>query len=245
MTQLSLPPLYVPVIAGPAADVRGRARKLAQEGGASGTFVWAERDDRLECAVILRPEQSLESSRPVVLVAALALDDAIGSNAPPGLESDLVYPGIVRVNGGRVGGVDLVADPDCGERDIPSWLVVAASLRITGSPGIEAGENPTETCLREEGCANATARSLAAAFARAFVHWTDRWLDDGLRQIARHWLHRATRHDGETVVTVGDDLVAGTIDGLDDSGGLILATDSARRVIPLRDALVSSRAGTG
>ena len=234
---LSLPPLYAAVAAGAGTDAVARAAELARDGADPATFVWADRPDRLDCAVVLQPEQKLAEARLIVPVAVLALDDAIGAEAPPGLDTDLLWPGTVRANGGRAGAIRLVEAPAADEADVPAWLVVGAGVRIVADPRIEAGELPDETSLREEGCAEATSRGLAEAFARALLHWTDRWLDQGFDAVARHWHHRATKHGAETALAFGGGLVAGTMEGLDESGGLILRTAGGRRTLSLAAAL--------
>jgi biotin-(acetyl-CoA carboxylase) ligase len=235
---LSLPPLYrAVVLAGDGEDARSHAARLARDGAGAGTFVWRPDADRLDCAVVLRPEEPAGQVRPVVLVAALALSDAIGAVGPPAIASDLVWPGSIRVNGGLVGGLTVDLDPGAGMRDIPDWAVAAADIRIAAQAGIEGGEHPDVTCLEAEGFAGLSARALAEAFARHLLVWMDRWEEAGLAAIARHWLHRATAHGRDTVLLIGDSLLAGTIGSLDESGGLVLETSGGRRTLSLADAM--------
>ena len=232
--ELALPPLYHGVLlAGGDADARARARSLAPDGAEAGTFVWRQDADRLDCAVVLRPEEKVERVLPVVLVAALALSDAIGAVGPPAVASDLVWPGAVRVNGGLVGGIAVDLAPGAGMRDVPDWTVVAAELRIAPEPGIEGGERPDVTCLEAEGFAGVGSRALAEAFGRYLLVWMNRWEEQGLAPVSRHWLHRATAQTSETVLLLGDELIAGTIEQLDTAGGLHLETGGGRRRLTL------------
>lgn len=238
---LNLPPLYTAIVAGSDADAVMRAAALAEEGADAATFVWSSREDQLDCAVVLRPEEgeSAERVRAVLPVAVLALDDAIGRVGPPGLDTDLRWPDTVRVNGGRAASVRLVEGP-AGAGGAPSWLVVGAAVRIAPVPGIEGGERPDQTSLRDEGCAEATSRELAEAYSRTLVYWTDRWLDDGFAVAARHWRHRLTKYAEDIALIVGGEPVAGTVEGLDDNGNLILNTSEGRRTISLAEALRSA-----
>ncbi len=232
--ELSLPPPYqLEVLAGGDVDARARARRLAADGAEAGTLVWRPDADRLDCAVVLRPEETGEQVLPVHLVAALALSDAIGAVGPPAVASDLVWPGSVRVNGGLVGDIAVDLDPGAGVRDVPGWAVVAADIRITPEAGIEGGERPNVTCLEDEGFAGVSARALTESFARYLLVWMDRWEQQGLASVSRHWLHRATAQDGETVLLLGDELIAGTIERLDEAGGLHLETGNGRRRLTL------------
>ena len=240
--ELNLPPLYQGVVLdkpGADADSRSHARAMAAAGAAAGTFVWAAREDRLDCAVVLAPEEPAVAILPIVLVGALALSDAVGAVGPPAVGSDLVWPADLRVNGGRVGGLSLdLADP-AGGSEAPAWAVLSAAIRMAPEPGVEGGERPDATCLHDEGFAGVGARALAESFARQFLTWMDRWEDQGLPPIARHWLHRARSDGADTVLMIGEELVAGSIEDIDGSGGLVLDTAGGRRVLPLEPQLLA------
>jgi biotin-(acetyl-CoA carboxylase) ligase len=234
IAELTLPPLYrAEIVAGEEVDARARACRLAREGADAATFVWRPDPDRLDCAVVLRPEKAGERVLPVALVAALALSDALGAVGPPAIATDLVWPGSVRVNGGLAGGIAVDLEPGAGMRDIPGWAVVAADLRIAAEAGVEGGERPNATCLEAEGFAGVGARELAEAFARHLLVWMDRWDEQGLAPISRHWLHRATARHADTVLLLGDELIAGTVDRLDEAGGLHLETSAGPRHLTL------------
>jgi len=233
---LSLPPVYHAVIwdgGDRDASARARARDLAAGGAEAATFVWRPDARVLDCAVVLRPEEEGEKVLPVVLVAALALSDAIGAVGPPAVASDLVWPGSVGVNGGLVGGIGIDLDVDKSLREIPAWAVVAASLSISAEAGIEGGEQPDVTSLEAEGFVGVGAPELAEAFARYLLVWMGRWEDTGLEPIATHWLHRATARHRDTVLLLGGELIAGTVGRLDETGGLHLETGRGRRRLTL------------
>lgn len=232
--ELGLPPLYRGlVLDGAVGGARAQACRMAAEGAAAATLLWRPDADRLDCAVVLRPEAAAAQVLPVVLVAALALSDAIGTVAPPAVATDLVWPASVRVNGGLVGGVTVDLEGGVGPQDGPAWAVLAAEVRIAPEPDTEGGERPDVTCLAAEGFAGMDARPLAEAFARHLLVWMDRWEDHGLAPIARHWLHRATARNRDTVLMLGAELIAGTIESLDDAGSLHLETAAGRRTLTL------------
>lgn len=234
---LSLPPLYTPVIADAGEDARECARRLAGEGAEAGVFVFADGAGRLDCAVVLRPEESLEEARRAVLVGALALCDAVGMAVPAGTDADLVWPAGLRINGGSAGGLSLDVGPVSD--GVPAWLVLGAVVSLAPETDEEGGERPDVTCLWQEGCADVTARDLAEGFARYLLNWIDRWQDDGFEVIARHWTQRATMHAKDTTVRCRGEAVTGRIEGLDGAGGLILETGAGRLVLPLAAGLSS------
>lgn len=233
-TELNLPGLFRAVVLDNAgAEARARARALAAGGAEAGTLVWRPDPECLDCAVVLRPEETGDKVLPVVLVAALALSDAIGAVGPPAVASDLVWPCAVRVNGGLVGDIGVDLDPGAGLHQVPDWAVVAARVRIGAEKGIEGGERPHVTSLQAEGFAGASARALTESFARYFLVWMDRWQEQGLAPVTRHWLHRATARHRDTVLRLGDELIAGTIEKLDETGCLHLETSRGRRRLTL------------
>jgi biotin-(acetyl-CoA carboxylase) ligase len=236
--ELNLPPLFETVILTDASvNARAHAARLAADGGEAGLFVWRPAADCIDCAILLRPEEARAQVMPVVLVASLALLDGLGSAGPAAVGADLVWPAGLRVNSGLCGGIALGLGPG----DKPEWAVVVVDLRKSSTPGIEGGERPDVTTLHNEGFADMADRDLVEAFARHFLVWMDRWEEQGLAPIARHWLHCARSVSKDTVLMIGDELIAGTIEGLDDIGGLSLDTANGRRILPLEpDLLVRS-----
>ena len=54
---LALPPIYRAVAIEPKQDACTEAALLARDGAADGTFLWADRRDRIDCAVVLEPDR--------------------------------------------------------------------------------------------------------------------------------------------------------------------------------------------
>src|SRR3546814_3232095 len=63
-----------------------------------GTLIWSQRDDMLDCAILLRPDEPLQPSLLVAYVGALGLGDALASTVPPGVEVNFGWPTRVAVN---------------------------------------------------------------------------------------------------------------------------------------------------
>lgn len=237
MTEIpSLVPIYtLNVVDDAARSPRDAACSAARDGADAGEFLWAARDDRFECAIVLRPEENAGAAEQVLFVTAMALIEALGATVPPGIEADIVWPGRLRVNGGFAGGASLDAGPVEGDGP-PAWLVAGAWLRIAAEDDREGGERAATTSLREEGCPDTTATSLAESFGRCFLSWMDRWQHNGFEPVRAAWMYWATVHGPDAVLTRGDELVAGRIAGLEDSGALVLETSAGMRTVPLTPA---------
>lgn len=240
--ELNLPPVYdAVVLADGAENPRNHACRLADAGAEAGLFVWRPSGERIECALVLRPDETVAQILPVALVASVALLDALGAAGPPAVACDLVWPATVRINGGVAGGVALDIAP--GER--PEWAVVSAALCKMGEAEFEAGDRPDRTSLADEGFGDMADHQLIEAYARYFLVWMDRWEDSGLGAIVPHWLQRARSQGPDTVIFLGDELIAGTIEDLDEAGALVLACASGNRALRLTPELLAGLPGGG
>lgn len=239
---LNLPPIYEPVIlGGDDSDPRTHAIGQAEMGAEAGLFVWRPSADRIDCAILLRPEEEVAGVLPVVLVASMAMLEALGAAGPAAVACDLQWPATVRINGGSVGSVALDLAPGAE----PEWAVLSMAVRKTGERDVEPGERPDMTSLTDEGFGNMSDAALLEAFSRFLLVWMDRWEEGGMAAIAPHWLQCARAQGGDAVLAIGPDLLAGRIDGLDDMGGLMLETSSGPRIVALNAAWLGRKAAEG
>ena len=102
------PPVFRPYAITADLDPFDRAVEMAKEGTEAGTLLWSARQDVYECALVLAPENSLEDSLPVVLVASLGLGDALGALIPPVTAVTFGWPDRIEINGGLVGRIRLI-----------------------------------------------------------------------------------------------------------------------------------------
>jgi BirA family biotin operon repressor/biotin-[acetyl-CoA-carboxylase] ligase len=72
-------------------------------------------------------------------------------------------------------------------------------------------------------------------FARAFLSWTHRWLEEGFAPIRAAWLERAVGLGEEIRVRLPAETLTGTFAALDESGALLLDTEAGRRTIMTGD----------
>ena len=127
------PPLLRPFAVTPDIDPFERCLELAAEGAEAGTLLWSIGQEACEGAIVLAPEQPLEPSLPIVLVAMLGLGDALGGLVPPVVAVTFGWPDRIEVNGGVVGGVRMAlrARPRLPTA-VPDWLVVGFGVAMRG-----------------------------------------------------------------------------------------------------------------
>jgi biotin-(acetyl-CoA carboxylase) ligase len=224
-----LPSVFAPVVPlREGGDAMARAIALAPEHGA-GALAWVRSGARIEAAVVLEPEQPLAPSRAALFAAASALGDALAAFGPPEVPLTFGWPGIVRVNGGAIGGAR-IAWPGAQEDAVPDWIVVGVEARLMFPRGWDPGHGAQQTALAEEGwdVTELSGPELTAAWARHLMAGLAEWQRDdptgGFRRLAERYLARLEHEGGKR--------------GLDPAtGDLIVERDGMRTRLPLKDAL--------
>ncbi|MGH6942943.1 MAG: biotin/lipoate--protein ligase family protein [Geminicoccaceae bacterium] len=235
----AFPPLFRPFAVTPELDPFERCLTIATEGVEAGTLLWSIGQEVCEGAVVLAPEQALEPSLPVVLVAMLGLGDALGSLLPPVVPVTFGWPDRLEVNGGVVGGVRMAiakADPPDA---IPDWLVIGFKVAVRGRWG-EADGPPAlldRTTLEEEGGGEIMTIDLLEAFGRHFLSWINRWQEDGVAPVQQAWLSRATGLGKPIEIEVGGHKREGTFAGITETGALRLLRNGIVQTVSLEEAL--------
>src|SRR5690348_6514394 len=237
MTELSLPPPYRAVSLGGGRSPAAEARAAAVAGEDEGVIFWVNRADRLDCALVLKPERPRRETLPVIYVAALAFADALGAFAPPPTPIGFGWPGAILIDGGRAGCLSLACAPSAPTA-IPAWAVLGFDLALTTGGG-EPGRAPTQTCLAEEGFEGFSAAAQIEGFSRHFLAWLNRWDDDGLAPIAAEWSRRAFTPFAPTIVLPDG---AATPLRLDDAGDLRVRQSGRERTLSLEAALAGQAA---
>ena len=102
--------------------------------------------------------------------------------------------------------------------------------------GEEPGMDPTRTVLHEEGCGELTVPDILEAFSRHFLLWVSRFGEEGLRPVAAHWLERGSGYKESVALSYAGEQHAGIFTGLDDSGGMLLQTETVE-ALPLSAVL--------
>jgi BirA family biotin operon repressor/biotin-[acetyl-CoA-carboxylase] ligase len=147
-------------------------------------------------------------------VAGLALDEAIRLCAP-GADVALKWPNDVLLDGGKLAGILLEAERAAGGLAV----VVGIGVNLASAP---QGLPYPATCLAARGFIVHPERMLLA-LSDAWISFERLWNGGrGMPQIRELWLAKAAGRGAEVSVSVGDRVVEGIFETLDDSGRLIL-----------------------
>jgi BirA family transcriptional regulator, biotin operon repressor / biotin---[acetyl-CoA-carboxylase] ligase len=232
------PPLLRPFAVTPDIQPFERCLKLAAEGADAGTLLWSSGQEVCEGAIVLAPEQPLEPSLPIVLIALLGLADGLGSLIPPVVAVTFGWPDRIEVNGGAVGGVRFACAATETAEAVPDWLVIGVGIAMRGRPWEEtAPERSRGTTLADEGCGEVLTVDLLEAFSRHFLSWINRWQEQGVEPVRKAWLSRATGLGKRVEIRLGNQVCAGTFEGLTETGALRLVRDGVAQTIPLNEAM--------
>ncbi|MGH6928515.1 MAG: biotin/lipoate--protein ligase family protein [Dongiaceae bacterium] len=233
MSDPCLPPLYRLAAVDAGSNAFAQAVGLAAGTSQDGTVVWSRRSDRLDCAIVFRPEAPLPEALPVVYPVALGLGDAIGALAPPVTAVHFRWPDRIEVNGAFAGGLRAGWAGGMATEDTTGWLVVGVCV-LVASPQAPSAERTT---LQDEGCMDMTTTGLLESFSRHALAWINRWQDDGFDPVREAWLSRAAGLSGDVALELSDGRIAGRFAGLDERGNLLLTVDRLTRTVALADAL--------
>lgn len=233
------PPLYHAFAVTADLDPFDRAIEMAGEGADPGTLLWSARQDVYECAVVLAPENSLEASLPVLLVASLGLGDALGTLIPPVVAVTFGWPDRIEVNGGLVGHIRMIVADTPNPTAVPEWLVIGFNLANAGTWQQRSDDRQHLTTLTEEGC-QIDLLDLLESFSRHFLSWVNRWQSDGVQPVQQAWMSRAPELGKPIEIMVDGRVRMGTFKGLNDQGGLELVDQGRHQTIPLDRAALAS-----
>jgi len=165
------------------------AQAAGREGAPDGLLLWQDQADRLDAALLLRPIDPLGPSLTLAYTGMLGLIDGLAAVAPPETPVTYAWPDRLLVNEACVGGIRLAWGPPVereGVQDAPDWVVLGIGVALSGavSPD-DPGHDLAYTDLAEEGAGNITAAMLLESFAHHFLHWLDRWQEEGLAGLSR------------------------------------------------------------
>lgn len=226
----ALDPFYRLVRLGETASTNDDARRLAAEGAAEGTLVWAERQTsgrgrrgrrwespagNLYMSLLLRPKLPLAKAGQVGFLAALAIAETCAELLPQRAIA-CKWPNDVLIEGRKIAGLllETEAQPD-GTAD---WLVLGLGVNVASHP--EGMEFPA-TSLKAQG-ADIDAAAVLAGVTNRFALWYRRWLADGFAPVREAWLARAAGIGGPVRVRFETRTEEGVFAGLDGEGALLL-----------------------
>jgi biotin-(acetyl-CoA carboxylase) ligase len=220
--RLDLPPGYTLVPLREYGDAFAHGCDIAAEAGA-GTLVWVRRYDLVEFAVVLEPEEPLRSARRGFFAGMNAIADAIAAHCPPEREVHFGWPDSILFDGGLLGGARLGWPADCGEDDVPAWLVFGVILRTADMAQIGEADAARGVALLNEGFEMVETEAIIGSFARHLLTAFDTWGERGFDPVARDYLARLPGR------------APGMQRGIDANGDLMVGAGSAE---PTRSGLV-------
>ncbi len=193
---LDLPPGYTLVSLREYGDAFAHGCAIAEEAGA-GTLVWVRRYDLVEFAVVLEPNEPLRSARRAFFAGMNATADAIAAHCPPEREVVFAWPDTIIFDGGLLGGAQLGWPKDCGEDDVPAWLVFSVILRAADMVHVQEVTSALGVSLLSEGFAMVEIDAIIESFARHLMTAFDQWNESGFDPVARSYLERLPKHKAD------------------------------------------------
>lgn len=208
---IDLPPGYTLVSLRERGDAFAQGLAIAGEAGA-GTLIWVGRYDLVEFAVVLEPDEPLVLARRALFAGMNAIGDAIAAHCPPERAVHFEWPDAIFFDQGLVGGARLGWPQDCGEDEVPPWLVLGVMLRAADMAEPETTSTPWGTSLMGAGFAMVETEALIGSFARHLMSGFDEWDERGFEPIADAYLARLStkEHIGRRGIDRNGDLL---IDG--------------------------------
>lgn len=233
---LSVPSVFTAAMVGEEDDPLLLAVDAARNGGEPGTLLWSPRPDRADCAVVLAPETPLADAVRVSYVAMAAIGDALGALMPPGIPLVFGWPDRIVVNGFTAGGIRLAWPERTAADAVPAWM--AAGVRVQVAPDVRlAAASLGATDLLTEGCTEIGASEILESFARYFLFWTNRWLDEGFAPVRTAWLSRAANYGPNENMELQPPWAERKLLWLDDAGDVGYAEHGAEHNGRLSEAL--------
>ena len=231
MIEPSFPPLMTGVSVNGAVDPFAKACAMAAMGCDAGTVVHNITADRLMAALVMAPEVPLEEAMSMLPTCGVGFQNALGSLGPPEVAVHLEWSGGIRVNGAGCGRLRVMAGAN-EPKEEPGWLVIGLEVPLILMDQ-NPGDNPDQTALFDEGCAEVDPVQLLESWARHSLVWIKRWEEDGPRPLHAEW--RGLAHAmGEEIDQNG---VHGTFMGVDENFGMLLRTSNETRLLPLSSVL--------
>lgn len=221
-------------------------KRLAREGAPEGAVVlagrqtagrgrlgrtWESPDGGAYVSVLLRPRLSVAELAPLPLAVGVAVARALEGLGIPGV--GLKWPNDVWIAGRKVAGILIEIS---AESDRVEWVVVGIGLNVgkgEDARGDAAYIRDSDPDAKPAPVAAAVLDELAAVYARFRV--------GGLATLAREYEERSvlTGRDVRVSDIGGEVKAAGRVTGIDESGRLVVETESGSVTIAAGDVTLS------
>ena len=201
-SQPVLPEGYRLVFYDLVGSTNDEAKRLARDGAAEGTLVWALEQTagrgrrgrawrsprgNLYTSVIMRPSCPTDRAAQLGFVTALAVGDGLRSLFPPLDNLSYKWPNDVLLNGRKIAGILLESETTA--LDGLGFVVVGVGINLVTSP--RNTEFPA-TSIMEEDLGEVAPKAMLEAFTRHFQLWESRWRECGFAPVRAAWRSVAT-----------------------------------------------------
>lgn len=178
-----LPPGFELVSLRESAVAHDEAVRQIERG--AGTLFWSRRYEVAEFALILEPEEPIETAVRAFYLGMNALADTLSFHAPPDKAVTFHFPDALLLDGGLIGG---------GRLQIVGESLVFSGMIRTSIVGIlDTGLVAHATSLEDAGGEMLDAGELISSFARHFMAGVHGYLTEGMKKTAETYLARLPR----------------------------------------------------
>jgi BirA family biotin operon repressor/biotin-[acetyl-CoA-carboxylase] ligase len=211
-------------LAGEAAGLVIRADCQTSGRGRRGRS-WSSPKGNLYASLLLRPERPVSEAAALGFAAVTAMGDVAEALLPGGAEVRHKWPNDLLINGRKVSGILLEAQP--------GFLVLGIGVNITSHP---ADMPYPASDLKAEGAVPIAAQALLERFLALLAPLYEAWEADGFAALLPAWRRRAAGLGSAIDVRLERETLSGIFKELEPDGALRLAlADGTERRIAAGD----------
>ena len=230
--ELTLPSGYRLVCFDSVGSTNDEAKRLARDGAADGTVVWAREQSagrgrlghvwvsppgNLYVSLVLRRDCLPRPAAQLSFVAALAVGNALGTLLPQLQGLAYKWPNDVLVKGRKIAGILL--ESEMTKPNELAFLIIGVGINLASSPRL--AEYPA-TSVSEESLGEVRSAAMLEEFCRHFHSWEKLWSEKGFAPIRAAWLAHAASHRELIRVRLSTRTLYGRFLDIDDLGALLL-----------------------
>ncbi len=231
------------------SSTNDEACRLADEGAAAGTVVWAHRqqagrgrrgrrwqspEGNLFFSVILRPAAPPALAAQLSLVTAVAMAETLSGLLPDDARVEQKWPNDVLIDGKKIAGILLESSGAAADR--VDWVVLGCGVNIAVAPG---DTTLPATSLAEAGAGLLDRKAVLMALLDSLRRWCAEWETAGIAPVRTAWLARARGLGEEITVRLPHHEFKGQFLDMDDSGALILRlADGSEKAVTAGDVFL-------
>ncbi|MBO6520732.1 MAG: biotin--[acetyl-CoA-carboxylase] ligase [Rhodospirillales bacterium] len=219
------------------------ARLLADQGedaAPDGTLIWAREQTEgrgrrgntwdspkgnFYSSLIVRPDVQASRAAELSFVTGCAVFDTVGEVCDPGFECRLKWPNDILLNDAKIGGLLLETKAEAGQP--VEYVIIGLGVNLKSHPKdtpfpatdfVDQGQMIPDTVFLE-------------AYARHFMEWAAKWVEDGFEPIRQQWKWRAEGIGKDITVRLNDKTLEGVFEDIAEDGALLLNQDGNIRKI--------------